>query len=102
MKKADVLNVIDTIKICTHYKYKGKIIDYLPFDITDDSVEPVYIEMPGWKKDLTKLISIEDIPLELNNYIKFLETELKTPITFVSVGPDRTQILNRSSVLQIG
>ncbi len=102
MTKADVLNVIDTIKICTHYKHKGKTIDYVPYDVADNTVEPVYVEMKSWKKDLTKLSNIEDIPLELNNYIKFIEKELKIPITFVSVGPDRTQILNRTSVLQAG
>lgn len=99
MTKADVLSVLDNIKVCTHYKYKGKIIDYLPYDITDGTAEPVYAEMKSWKQDLTKLTSIDEIPAELNNYIKYIENELKTPVTYVSVGPDRTQILNRTSVL---
>lgn len=99
MTKADVLSVLDTIKICTHYKYKGKTIDYLPYDITDGMAEPVYTEMKSWKKDLTKLTSIDEIPAELNNYIKYIEKELQTPVTYVSVGPDRNQILNRTSVL---
>lgn len=98
MTKADVLSVLDTLKICTHYKYKGKTIEYLPYDVTDSSIEPVYAEMKSWKQDLTKFSSVDEIPVELNNYIKFIEKELKIPITFVSVGPDRTQILNRSSV----
>ena len=98
MTKADVLSVLDTIKICSHYKYKGKVIEYLPYDVADEVVEPIYIEMESWKQDISKFTSVNEIPLELNKYIKFIEKELKIPITFVSVGPDRTQILNRSSV----
>ena len=51
--------------------------------------------MPAWKEDLTKLQSIDNIPIELLNYIKFLEKELDTPIKIVSVGPDRNQTLKR-------
>lgn len=98
MMKADVLDAFDTIKICTHYKIDGEIIDYMPYDIVSKKVEPIYVEMKGWKTDLTKLASINQLPIELNQYIEYLEQELNVPIAMVSVGPDRTQTLMRDKV----
>ncbi|MBV6483769.1 MAG: Adenylosuccinate synthetase [Flavobacteriales bacterium] len=98
MMKADVLDAFDTIKICTHYKIDGEIIDYMPYDIVSKKVEPIYVEMKGWKTDLTKLASINQLPTELNQYIEYLEQELNVPISMVSVGPDRTQTLMRDKV----
>ena len=95
MMKADVLSNLENIQVCTHYKYKGELIDYLPFDASEETIEPVYKELAAWKEDLTQLSSIEDAPSQLIDYIDFLEKELETPIVVVSVGPDRTQTLNR-------
>ena len=95
MMKADVLSNLENIQVCTHYKYNGELIDYLPFDASEDTVEPIYKELAAWKEDLTQLSSIEDAPTQLIDYIDFLEKELETPIVVVSVGPDRTQTLNR-------
>ncbi len=99
MMKADVLDGFDSIKICTHYDVDGERIDYMPYDIVSTEVKPVYIEKKGWKTDLTKLSSIEQIPTELNEYVLYLEQELNVPITIVSVGPDRKQTLLRDSVM---
>ena len=99
MMKADVLDGFDSIKVCTHYDLNGELIDYMPYDIVTTEVKPVYKELPGWKTDLTKLSSIEEIPVELNSYVEYLEQELNVPITIVSVGPDRKQTLMRGSVL---
>ncbi|MDF1672807.1 MAG: adenylosuccinate synthase [Vicingaceae bacterium] len=99
MMKADVLDGFDTIKVCTHYDVDGERIDYMPYDIVSKEVTPVYKELPGWKTDLTKLSSIEEIPSELNSYVEYLEQELNVPITIVSVGPDRKQTLMRGKVL---
>ena len=93
MMKADVLSGFDPIKVCTHYKIGEELYDYFPYDICDEEIEPVYIELKGWSDDLTGLDSIEEIPSELKDYIEFLERELETPITIVSVGPNRTQTL---------
>lgn len=97
MTKADVLSEFESIKVCTAYKHKGETIDHLPFDVLDENIEPVYEEIPGWKEDLTGLSEIADIPTELNRYIEYLEGKLETPITIVSVGPDRMQTLIRKS-----
>lgn len=96
MMKADVLSGFDTIKVCTAYKYKGKIIDHLPFSIEQDQITPVYTTMSGWQDDLTHSSTEEDFPKELNDYIAFLEKELEVPISIVSVGPDRKQTIFRS------
>ena len=94
MMKSDVLDGFDTIKACTAYKLKdGSVIDYFPYEI--DDVEPVYVEMPGWKTDLTKMTSEAQFPQAFKDYIAFLEKELETPIAIVSVGPDREQTIER-------
>lgn len=95
MMKADVLSNLKSIKVCTHYEYNGELIDYLPFDASEDTITPVFKEIPAWTEDLTGLSSLSDAPEALHNYIDFLEKELETPIVIVSVGPDRTQTLNR-------
>ena len=99
MTKADVLSEFETVKVCTHYRYKGEEIDYLPYDITDGLVEPIYKDMPGWSEDLTGLNSIDEIPANLDAYINYLEAELNVPIYIVSVGPDRSQTLMRDKAL---
>ena len=97
MMKADVLSGFETIKVCTHYKYKGELTDHLPFDIDAKYVEPVYKTLKGWNADLTGLRSIDELPKELEQYIHYLEEALQVPITIVSVGPDRSQPLFRNS-----
>ena len=97
MMKADVLSEFEKIKVCTAYKHRGEEIDYLPFDVLGDDLSPVYEELDGWSEDLTKMESIDEIPSTLSNYIEYLERKLETPITIVSVGPDRTQTLVRNN-----
>jgi len=93
MMKADVLSIFDTIKICTHYEIDGEKISDFPYDVNDLDITPIYIEMDGWKKDLTALSQYNDAPIELKNYVEYLEKELNVPISLVSVGPDRKQTL---------
>jgi len=100
MMKADVLSIFESIQVCTHYDYQGELIDFLPYDLEDPSLKPVYKELPGWKDiDLTGMNSMNEIPENLNNYIEFLEKELNTPITIVSVGPNRNQTILREEIL---
>ncbi|RIV69814.1 adenylosuccinate synthase [Flagellimonas aequoris] len=95
MMKADVLSGFKTIKVCTAYDYKGEKIQHLPYNIESEYVTPVYTEMKGWAKDLTKLTKAEELPPALNDYISFLEEQLQVPIKIVSVGPDRLQTIHR-------
>lgn len=94
MMKSDVLDGFDTIKACVAYQIDGKETDEFPFDICE-GVKPVYVEMPGWKTDMTKMTSEDEFPEEFNAYISFLEEELGVPVKIVSVGPDREQTIVR-------
>ncbi|MGB0404510.1 MAG: adenylosuccinate synthase [Salibacteraceae bacterium] len=97
MTKADVLSGIPEIKACTHYKYKGEVIDFMPYDLAGEEATPIYKSLPGWNEDLTGLGSIDGLPNSLVNYIEYLEDELNVPITIVSVGPNRSQTLMRKA-----
>lgn len=94
MMKSDVLDDFDTIKACVAYKVNGEQIDHFPFDISE-GVEPVYVELPGWKTQMSKMQSEDEFPEEFNNYLSFLEEELGVPVKIVSVGPDREQTIVR-------
>jgi adenylosuccinate synthase len=92
MTKTDVLDTFDVIKVATAYSVDGELTDQMPFDLYA-KVLPVFTEMPGWNTDLTGVRSKEQFPKELKEYITFLEKELKVPVKYVSVGPDREQII---------
>jgi len=88
----DVMSGLETIKICTAYKYNGEIIHGLPATVKGiENVEPVYEEMPGWQEDITNVTSFEELPVNCQNYIKRIEELVHCPIVMFSVGPDRKQ-----------
>ena len=95
MMKSDVLSGFEKIKVCTAYMYKGEKIAHLPYNIESKNVTPVYTELKGWKQDLTKMSTADQLPKTLVTYIEYLEKELNVPIKIVSVGPDRTQTIHR-------
>jgi adenylosuccinate synthase len=97
MMKADVLSDFEELQICTHYQFNGEKIDFLPYDISPEYVQPIYTSVPGWHCDLTQLQSENEFPAALSDYIQFIETALEIPITVVSVGPDRKQTILRAS-----
>ncbi len=94
MMKSDVLDTFDTIKACIAYDIDGKETEEFPFEI-NDNVKPVYVDLPGWQTDMTKMQSENEFPEEFNQYVSFLEDQLQTPIKIVSVGPDRDQTIIR-------
>ena len=93
MMKSDVLSGFKSIKVCTSYEYKGKKIRYMPYDINDNSLKPIYDEFEGWENDITKINDFDKLPMNLKKYISYLEKELNIPITIISVGPDRLQTI---------
>jgi adenylosuccinate synthase len=95
MMKGDVLSGFDTLKVCTEYSYKGQKIDHLPYNIEPENIKPVYVELKGWKADLTSMTSYEQLPQELKEYIKFIEESVEVPVKIVSVGPDRMQTITK-------
>ena len=71
--------------------------DVLPYELVNEKIIPVYKDFEGWNTPLNvDGSSVENLPEQLNVYIKFLEEELQVPITMVSTGPDRTQTVFRS------
>ena len=94
MMKTDVLSGIDTIKACSHYEFNGEKIDYLPFE-NNEYLTPIYKELEGWDMNLMELENLADAPEAVHKYIAWLEEVLETPISIVSVGPDRKQTLFR-------
>ncbi len=93
MMKGDVLSGFENLKVATAYSYKGAEISHLPYNIEPENVNPVYKIFKGWKADLTGITTYEALPIELKDYITFIETEVGVPIKIVSVGPDRTQTI---------
>lgn len=94
MMKSDVLGSFDTIKACVAYELPdGTQTNNFPYDI--EHVKPIYRELSGWKTDMTQFTSEEQFPHAFKDYIKFLETELETPIGIISIGPDRKQTIVR-------
>ena len=98
MMKTDVLSGFETLQVCTHYSLNGEKIAYFPYDIDPSKVQPIYTEVKGWNSDLTGMRSMESLPVEVTDYIAFIEQQLEIPVTFVSVGPDRTQTIIRERV----
>jgi adenylosuccinate synthase len=93
MMKADVLSDFDKIEICTHYNYNGKKIDYLPYNIDPKYLKPITVKVKGWRSDLTGIDNKRKLPKALMDYVKFIEKRTATPISIVSVGPDRKQTI---------
>ena len=94
MMKSDVMDDFDTIKACVAYDIDGTETENFPFEISDN-VKPIYVELPGWKTNMTKMQSEDEFPEEFNAYLSFLEEFLGVTIIIVSVGPDRDQTIVR-------
>ncbi len=93
--KLDVLTGLHPLKICVAYRVNGQEYRELPLGPSDLSqFEPVYEELPGWDGDVTHIRSFNDLPLEACDYIVRLEELAGIPITTVSVGPERSQVIH--------
>jgi adenylosuccinate synthase len=94
MTKSDVLSGFNSIKVCVAYKIDGKETSEIPFE-HDTDIQPIYREFAGWKEDITSVKEYSALPVSLKQYIEFIETETKVPVTIVSVGPDRKETIFR-------
>ena len=92
LTKSDVLSEFETIKICTAYQVDGVVSDKLPYDVNIPII-PIFKEFKGWGNFFSQITSINDLPKELFEYIKFIENEVKVPFSIISVGPDRKQTI---------
>lgn len=97
--KLDVLSEFDTIKVCVGYEYEGERYDDFPPNQTIfNKCKPVFEDLPGWKDDITAAREIDDLPKEARAYIERLEELTKTPVSWVSVGPKRDEIVRMIEV----
>ncbi|AWU39983.1 adenylosuccinate synthase [Blattabacterium punctulatus] len=103
--KLDVLSELELIKVCVKYKSNGKKIQYFPsnIELEEKKVEAIYIDFPGWKKDISHIHEYDDLPKNCKKYVNFIESYLNLDIVLISVGSERNQniIKNKSSFLKI-
>ena len=92
--KLDVLDVFDTLRVCVAYDAEGDRHYHLPYHQSVlHKVTPVYEDLPGWKTDLTKATTLEELPKEACDYLEFLAEQCAIPVTLVGVGPGRDQFV---------
>lgn len=91
----DVLGYLDEIPICVGYEIDGEIVKDFPVTYKLEKAKPVFKKLPGWKCDIRGIKKYEDLPAECRNYIETIEAELGVPVTMVSNGPGRDEIIMR-------
>jgi adenylosuccinate synthase len=92
--KLDVLDGLESIKICTAYKYKGKLFKDFPYDLEVlENALPVYKEMPGWSTYINKIRHYRNLPSKAKAYLSHLEEILKVKISIVSLGSSREETI---------
>lgn len=91
----DVLGYLDEIPVCVGYELDGEEIDYFPSTTKLKRCKPILKKLPGWKCDISGIKNYEDLPENCCNYIEFAEKEIGVPITMVSNGPAREDIIYR-------
>lgn len=91
----DVLGYLDELQICVGYEIDGKVTRDFPTTVELNKAKPVYKSLQGWKCEIRGIKNYEDLPENCRNYIEFIEKEIETPITMVSNGPGRDEIIFR-------
>ena len=90
--KLDVLSGLEEINLCIGYKYENEIFTDYPYkESIHYKAEPVYQIFDGWTEDISSVKNFEDLPKNAQTYIKAIEEFIEVPITFISVGPERTE-----------
>ena len=95
----DVLGYLDEIPVCVGYDIDGEVMTDFPVTHILEKAKPIYKTLPGWKCDIRGIHKYEDLPENCRNYIEFIEKEIGYPITMVSNGPSRSDIIYRRSPL---
>lgn len=94
LNSLDVLTGLPTVKICTAYRWCGKILENIPGSLRVlAECEPIYEELPGWTEDITGARSLDDLPLAVQHYVERITQLTGIPLTLFSVGPDREQTI---------
>lgn len=96
----DVFGYLDKISVCVGYRIDGKYTDKFPETHLLNRAQPVYEFLEGWKSDITNISDYDALPIEAKNYVDFIEKQLQVPVTMISNGPKRSQILYRRSTVE--
>ncbi len=96
LTKLDILNSFENIKVCTEYELNGRKIKNMTGALNElQNVKPIYQNIKGWNTDIVDIDSYNQLPYEAQEYIHYLESEIGVPISIISIGPKRHQIINR-------
>jgi adenylosuccinate synthase len=94
LTKLDVLDGLDSVKVCVGYKgVNGSSMACLTSFDSYDTLEPIYAELPGWKQSTYGVRSLDELPVNARNYIKFIEDKIEAPVAIISTGPDREETI---------
>ena len=95
LTKLDVLDSFETIRVCTDYMIDGEYYNHLPDTLYQERAKPIYEDFPGWMCDTTKCRTWDELPQKAKDYVLEIEKRLAVHITYISVGPERDQIIIR-------
>lgn len=95
LTKMDILSYMEKIPVCSHYIVDGVQTDRFPFPTKLNSAKPVIEYLDGWQCDISGIRKFEDLPIQAQNYVKYIEEQIGCPITYVSVGAERDSIIYR-------
>ncbi|CAN5335357.1 adenylosuccinate synthase [soil metagenome] len=93
MTKADILDTLDTLEVCTNYRINGKETSQIPYQMLRTDIEPVYKNFDGWKTNTGILKEYTQLPEKMKTYIQFLNTSLNVPVKYISNGPGSDQLI---------
>jgi adenylosuccinate synthase len=92
--KLDVLDGVEEIKVCTGYEVDGKLLGEFPADsMTLNDCTPVYEILAGWQSDTSEVKKWEELPVQAQNYIEYIEKQTGVPVSMISVGPMRLRTI---------
>lgn len=92
----DVLGYLDELPVCIGYEIDGKVTREFPTTVQLAKAKPVYTILPGWKQEIRGIKNYDELPENCRKYIEFIEKELEVPVTMVSNGPGRDEIIRRN------
>jgi len=93
MTKADILDGLKELKVCSSYKINGEETDRIPFQMNKLDIEPIYKSFEGWNTDIQAFANYEAMPSQMKNYINYLNEFIKVPVKYISNGPGRDQLI---------
>jgi adenylosuccinate synthase len=91
----DALGYLDELKVCVGYEIDGEVTKDFPTTVNLAKAKPVYETLPGWKTDIRGIKKYDELPANCRAYVEFIEKELEVPVTMVSNGPGRDEIIHR-------